>query len=121
MKIWEYDLGLYGLLRRCVRGDFASAATDPLTPKMRQGILEALPDISVGKKCECGEIECRSFRTTTQPQVGEAIHHVRFHVHGELHVKCSDEGRIFAVTYLPEDVSSTPVSAYTETHEGWIY
>ncbi|MBV8154217.1 MAG: hypothetical protein JOY98_07345, partial [Candidatus Eremiobacteraeota bacterium] len=63
MKIWEYDLRLYRLLKRCLTGDYVSPLRDQLTPAMRAGMLASLRTPELGDRCGCGDSFCRTFTT----------------------------------------------------------
>ena len=119
MKIYEYDLRLYGLLRRCLRGDYVSPAADPLTPDMRAGLLTSLPDVEVGELHNCGSDNCRSFKTTASPVAGEPVLKVRFIVNGELLVTCSASGTLFGVEWLPGEPAHPPQRCYVATSDGF--
>jgi len=97
VKIYEFDLRLYGVLRRCLAGDYVSSVLDDLTPAMRAGLLQSLPDVQVGELHGCGDEGCRSFRTIVVPVAGERLFRVRFLVNGELIVTCDARGTLFNV------------------------
>ena len=115
VKIYEYDLRLYGLLRRCLRGNYVSPAADPLTPEMRAGMLQSLPDVEVGELHNCGSGDCRSFNTTASRVVDEPILKVRFLANGELLVTCSASGTLFRVEWLPGEPTNPPQRCYVRT------
>ena len=119
MKIYEYDLRLYGLLRRCLRGDYVSPAADPLTPDMRAGMLRSLAQTHVGELHRCGTEICRSFKTTSSPVIGEPVFKVRFLVNGELLVTCNARGRIFRVEWLPGEPTHPIERCYVATGDGF--
>lgn len=119
MKIYEYDLRLYGLLKRCLTGDYVSPAADPLTPDMRAGMLQSLPKTDVGELHDCDTENCRSFNTTASPVAGEPVFKVRFLVNGELLVTCDARGRIFRVEWLPGEPTQPPQRGYVATGGGF--
>ena len=119
MKIYEHDLRLYGLLRRCLKGDYVSPAADRLTPDMRAGMLASLPLTEVGELHNCGTENCRSFNTTALRVVGEPVFKVRFLVNGELLVTCDARGRIFRVEWLPGEATQPPKRCYVATSNGF--
>ncbi len=119
MKIYEYDLRLYGLLKRCLKGDYVSPAADPLTPDMRAGMLQSLPHVEVGELHACGDEHCRSFNTTALRVVGEPVFKVRFRVNGELLVTCSARGTLFRVEWLPGEPTNPPQRCYVATGNGF--
>lgn len=100
MKIREHDLRLYGLLRRCLRGNYVSGLRDELTPEMRRGMLTSLRTTEVGKQCDCGEADCRSFSMLAGPSRPGELFTIRFNVDGELHVTCDAQGTIYKVQWL---------------------
>ncbi|HTV73643.1 MAG TPA: hypothetical protein VME66_08070 [Candidatus Acidoferrales bacterium] len=120
MKLEEYDLRLYGLLRRCLLGDYVSPARDSLTPAMRAGMLHSLSSTRVGRRCQCGSSFCRSFETLAQNDAGNPLLVIRFHVLGELHVTCDEQGTVYKIQYLrderDEDASTR---CYALTGDGW--
>lgn len=115
VKIYEYDLRLYGLLRRCLKGDYVSPAADPLTPDMRAGMLQSLPDVEVGQLHNCGSEDCRSFNTTASRVVGEPIFKVCFRVNGVLLVTCNASGTLFRIEWLPGEPTNPPKRCYVAT------
>jgi hypothetical protein len=119
MKIYEYDLRLYGLLKRCLTGDYVSPVLDPLTPDMRGGMLGSLPDVEVGELHNCGSDDCRSFKTTASPVVGEPVFKVRFLVNGELVVTCDARGTVFEVEWLPREPTEPVQTCYVRTGDGF--
>ena len=116
VKIYEYDLRLYGLLRRCLKGDYVSPAADRLTTEMRFGMLQSLPEVEVGELHNCGSEDCRSFNTTASRVVGEPIFKVRFLVNGgELLVTCDASGTLFRVEWLPGEPTKPIQRCYVAT------
>ena len=115
VKIYEYDLRLYGLLKRCLAGGYVSGAADPLTPAMRAGMLQSLPRTHLGELHGCGDKHCRSFKTTASPVVGERLFRVRFIVNGELSVTCGARGTLFRVEWLPGEPTHPPQRCYVAT------
>ena len=121
MKIREYDVRLYGLLRRCLRGNYVSGLRDALTPEMRTGMLTSLRTAEVGKQCDCGEADCRSFSTLAGPSCSGELFTIRFNVVGELHVTCDAQGTIHQVQWLRDDVRERDsVHKYSATSYGWL-
>ena len=119
MKLWEFDLQLYGLLKKCLRGDYVSPLRDALTPDMRAGMLQMLRTVEVGERCGCGSADCRSFSTRPTPSGDDRRFAVRFHVHGELHVTCDARGVIYHVKYLPDPAPSREATCHALTGDGW--
>ena len=121
MKIREYDLRLYGLLRRCLRGNYVSGLRDALTPEMRTGMLTSLRTTEVGTRCDCGETYCRSFSTLPGALSSGELFTIRFNVDGELHVTCDAQGTIHHVQWLRDDVRERDsVHRYWATSHGWL-
>lgn len=121
MKIREYELRLYGLLRRCLRGNYVSGLRDTLTPEMRTGMLTSLRTAEVGKRCNCGEPDCRSFSTLAGASSSGELFTIRFNVDGELHVTCDAHGAIHKVQWLRGDVRERgSVHRYRATWDGWL-
>ena len=121
MKIRQYDLRLYGLLRRCLRGNYVSGLRDALTPEMRRGMLTSLRTTEIGKQCDCGEAFCRSFSTLAGSSSCGELFTVRFNVDGELHVTCDAQGTIHHVQWLRDDVRERDsVHRYWATSHGWL-
>ncbi|HEY1976391.1 MAG TPA: hypothetical protein VGG89_07600 [Candidatus Baltobacteraceae bacterium] len=119
MKIYEHDLRLYGLLKRCLSGDYVSPGADALTPAMRDGMLRSLPHVEVADVCSCGTENCRSFNTTHSPVVSDPVFKVRFLVNGELMVTCDARGSIFRIEWLPGEPTNPPKRCYVATGDGF--
>jgi hypothetical protein len=121
MKIRDYDLRLYGLLRRCLRGNYVSALRDALTLEMRAGMLTSLRTTEVGTRCDCGEAFCRSFGMLTGPSSSGELFTIRFDVDGELQVTCDSHGTIHRVEWLRDGVRERDsVHKYWATSHGWL-
>lgn len=120
MRIWEYDLRLYRLLKNCLPGDYVSAARDPLTPAMRTGMLESLRAVELGNCCGCGDAFCHTFTTQATPDSGEEFFTVRFHVNDELQVTCDANGVIYRIQWLRfNDAENNNLKCFALTAAGW--
>lgn len=121
MTIREYDLRLYGLLRRCLRGNYVSCLRAALTPGMRAGMITSLRTTEIGKECDCGEAYCRSFSTLAGPSSSGELFTIRFNVNGELQVTCDAQGTIHQVQWLRDDVPERDSAhRYWATSHGWL-
>lgn len=121
MKIWEYDLRLYQLLRICLRGDYVSPARDRLRPKIRAGMLRTLRTTQVAKLDGCGTPSCHSFVTLAPPKNVDELFTVRFHVSGELQVTCDADGIIYRIQYLRDETANPSAEkCYALTEIGWV-
>jgi len=119
VKIYEYDLRLYGVLKRGLTGDYVSPAIDALTPAMRAGLLQSLPDVQVGERHACSDDICRSFRTTLDPVAGERLFRVRFLINGELIITCNARGTLFNVQWLPGEATKPIQRCYVAAGDGF--
>lgn len=119
MTIYEYDERLYRLLKRCLFGNYVSGAADELTPAMRRGLLQSIDVALVGNPCGCGDDDCRSFDVKNAADVN-SNRRVRFHVEGELSVKCDDAGRLRRAEWLPDQPDGRTRRRYTLTDAGWL-
>jgi hypothetical protein len=121
MQITEYDLRLYRLLKTCLLGDYVSVARDPLTPRMRAGMLSALRTTEIKNRCSCGQTSCHSFTTTNEPKEGEELYTVRFRARAELQVTCDAAGIIYRVQWLTsEPTVGTKLRCYEAAAEGFV-
>jgi len=121
MKLFEYDLYLYALLRRCLAGNaFVSPAAGAPDERMLAGMLRALDTLEIGERCACGESWCCSFRTASPPEPGRDLFKIRFRVRGELLLACDRDGSIYNVEWLPDAqrAGKTRVRRY-ERGIGW--
>ncbi|MBV8435334.1 MAG: hypothetical protein JO029_13735 [Candidatus Eremiobacteraeota bacterium] len=119
MKIWEYDLRLYRLLKRCLTGDYVSPLRDQLTPAMRAGMLASLRTTELGDRCGCGGSFCHTFATRATPAGGDELFTVRFHVSGELHVTCDGSGTIYRIQWRHFEDDVAGLHCYVLTPAGW--
>ncbi|MBV8490534.1 MAG: hypothetical protein JO199_08395 [Candidatus Eremiobacteraeota bacterium] len=119
MKLEEFDLRLYGLLRRCLRKGASSTAADPLTPELRSALVDNFDRLRVGELCGCGDSDCRSFKSQAFKRE-DGLRRIRFIVNGELHVLCDDNGVIHRVVWFPGDATAPPSHAYAATSDGWV-
>lgn len=110
---------LCGLLKRCLTGDYVRPALDPLTPEMRVGLLQALPQTLVSERCGCGDEACRSFKTKASPVTGEPLFDVRLLVNGELVLTCDARGTLFEIEWLPSESTDPILSCYIVSGNGF--
>jgi hypothetical protein len=119
MKIWEYDLRLYKLLKRCLTSDCVSPAADHLDGRMRTGLLESIRTAELGARCRCGAPCCHTFFTMLEEPRDERSFTVRFLVHDELRVRCDARGRLFHVTWLIDEEKQATKAYVNEGEAGW--
>lgn len=120
MKLSEYNLRLYGLLRRCLRGNFVSPAAHQPDGRMRAGMLASMRTLEVGRRCGCGDAFCYTFWTLAPPADPMSLFMVRFLVSGVLHVTCDAAGTIHKIEWLCSDDDVRPTRVWCrDAGGGW--
>ena len=118
MKLWEYDLRLYGELKACLERRAASPFRDQPDDAMWAGLQHSLKTMRVGKPHGCGDVACRSFYTTDEAPPGD-LFRVRLDTRGELSLSCDARGTVYYVEWLPDENPGSEVARYTLTPAGW--
>lgn len=80
-------------------------------------VLAHLRTARINEACECGQLDCRTYRFEAAEKPGTTYHTVRFYVRGELLMGVRSDGQISSVQRL-YDLSDKNLRRYVSDPEG---